>query len=345
MPGVSRRRTEELVPNWSVDIGDYVTAMTWSPYGEFLAAAAANGPIQLLDSVSGASLHQLSGHGFGTLDLTWSPDGTCLASAGQDGTTRLWDAVRGVEVSVLEGGADWVEHVAWSPRGDLIATAAGKHLKLWHPDGTLYHHLKPHPSTIAGLTWNADGTRLASICYGGIWLWSPGQEEPEDGLACQDSLISMAWSPNGRYMASGTQGAAVQVWNLKTDQNSELSGYPTKVRVVAWDAKSRYLATGGATDLALWKFSPTKLAQDAPIVLEGHERVIVALAFQGQGSRLASGGEDGEVYVWQPTRRQPLGHGRHRASISQIAWHPQGQWLVSGDAEGQLTTWRNAVCS
>ena len=114
--------------------------------------------------------------------------------------------------------------------------------------------------------------------------------------------------------------------------------------MVAWDAKSRYLATGGATDLALWKFSPTKLAQDAPMVLEGHERIIVALAFQGQGSLLASGGEDGEVYVWQPTRRQPLGRGRHGASISQIAWHPQNQWLVSGDAQGQITTWRNTVC-
>ena len=343
MPGVSRRRTEALVPNWSVDIGDYVTAVTWSPGGQALAAAAANGPIQLLDGTSGTSLHELSGHDFGTLDLAWSPDGSSLASAGQDGTTRLWDAIRGREVAALDSGADWVEHVAWSPLGNLVATAAGKHLKLWQPDGTLYHRADPHPSTIAGLAWNTDGTRLASICYGGIWLWSPGQDDPDDGLECQDSLISMAWSPNGRYLVSGTQGATVQVWNLKTDQNSELSGYPTKVRVVAWDATSRYLATGGATDLALWKFSPTQLAQDSPTVLEGHERVIVALAFQNRGSRLASGGEDGEVYVWQTNRRQPLGHGHHEASISQIAWHPQDQYLVSGDATGQITTWRTAA--
>lgn len=345
MPGVSQRRTEDLVRHWSADIGDYITAVTWAPCGQRLTVAAANGPIQLLDGVSGTLLHQLSGHGFGTLGLSWSSDGASLASAGQDGTTRLWDATQGVEVAVLEGGADWVEHVAWSPQGDLVATAAGKHLKLWHPDGTLYHHVQPHDSTIAGLAWNADGTRLASICYGGVWLWSPGQAEPEDGLAFQDSLISMASSHNGRYLASGTQGATVQVWNLKTDQNSEFSGYPTKVRVVAWDAKSRYLATGGATDLALWKFSPTKLAQEAPIVLEGHERIIVALAFQNQGALVASGGEDGEIYVWHPTRRRPLGRGRHEASISQIAWHPQDQWLVSGDAEGQLTAWQIAACS
>ena len=342
MPGVSRQRTEALAPNWSVDIGDYVTAVAWSPCGLFLAAAAANGPIQLLDSASGAVRHQLSGHGFGALDLAWSPDSATLASAGQDGVARLWDASRGVEVAVLEGGADWVEHVAWSSRGDVVATAAGKHLKLWRPDGALHHQFTPHPSTIAGLAWSADGAQLASIGYGGIWLWSPEHAEPEDGVACQDSLISMAWSPNGRYLASGTQGATVQVWNLRTDQNSELSGYPTKVRVVAWDAKSRYLATGGATDLALWKFTPTKLAQDAPMVLEGHERVIVALAFQVRGSLLASGGEDGAVYVWRPTRRQPLGRGRHKASISQIAWHPQDQWLVSGDAEGQLVAWQAA---
>ena len=148
MPAVRRRRTEDLVPHWSADISDYVTSVTWSPCGQVLAAAAANGPIQLLESTSGATVHQLSGHGFGTLDLTWSPDGTSLASAGQDGTARLWEATRGEEVAVLEGGADWVEHVTWSPLGNLVATAAGKHLKFWHPDGTLYRirsGLTPRP--------------------------------------------------------------------------------------------------------------------------------------------------------------------------------------------------------
>ena len=113
-----------------------IRAETWLPCGQFVAAAAANGPIQLLDCASGASLYQLAGYGFGTLDLSWSPDGTSLARAGQDGTTRLWDAAQGVKGAMREGGADWGEHVAWSPLGTLVVTAAGKPLKLGHLDGT-----------------------------------------------------------------------------------------------------------------------------------------------------------------------------------------------------------------
>jgi hypothetical protein len=73
-----------------------------------------------------------------------------------------------MNVAMREGGADWGEHVAWSPLGPLAVTAAGKPLKLGHLDGTRYHHVRPHPSTIAGVAWNADRTRLASICCGRI---------------------------------------------------------------------------------------------------------------------------------------------------------------------------------
>ena len=206
MPGViGGSRTEGREEAWLGEVDDHVIDLAWSPDGGRVAAASVSGPISVFDGVSGEIKHRLSGHRSGTAALCWSPFGTLLASAGQDGLARAWDAATGAERFRVEGGADWVERVAWSPPGDVLATAAGKSLRFWDAAGRLLMEAPPHPSTIADIRWRPRSHELASAAYGRLALWKPDKPEPTRAFEWKGSMLTLAWSPDGRYIATGDQ--------------------------------------------------------------------------------------------------------------------------------------------
>ncbi|MEW6037027.1 MAG: WD40 repeat domain-containing protein [Pseudomonadota bacterium] len=337
MSGLSEKAPIQLIePQWRIVGGDYVTALAFSPDGSMLAAASAGGPILLIEGETGRVVHELSGHGLGTLALDWSRDGRRLASGGQDGKARIWDAASGSEVARLDGGSGWVEHVAWSPSADQLATAAGKVVKLWNDDGETIHVHDDHASTVTGLAWLRDGRRLATACYGGVKLWRLGRKPEEKHFQWKGSFLSLSLSPDDRHLAAGCQDASLFVWNVKTAKNVGMSGYPGKIGLLDWNPSSRYLASGAAKDAVLWDFSGKGPADREPLVLSRHADRIADLRFHPKQDILATAGEDGMLILW----RIPEGVIRNlcilKNPLSRLAWNPQGMALAVGSAEGEV---------
>jgi len=333
---------------WQAAISDHVIALAWSPDGRWLAAAAVSGPISLFDGATGQRMAVLAAHHLGTTSLAWHAGSTCLASAGQDGLVRLWDVATGGEQHTLEAGSTWVEHVAWNPTGDLLATAAGRTLRLWHATGRLQQQYPAHASTIAALQWaprtvqvRRTSSVLASAAYGQVTLWTPERSEPLAQFAWKGSILTLTWSPGGRYLVHGDQDATVHFWVLASGKDSQMWGYPTKVRELAWDHTSRYLATGGGPVVVVWDYAGKGPQSSKPLLLEAHEDFLSALAFQHAGPLLASGGIDGRVVVWQPGQaRQPLTQNVFGAGITQLAWSPDDQVLALGSEVGTVAILR-----
>jgi len=152
-----------LRPQGSVRLKDTLQALSWSPSGAWLAAAAVSGQILVLDSKSLTERVELAGHGLGTMALAFRPGSeTTLASVGLDGTVRLWDTETGTLLAQAQAGAAWVELLAWSPDGRILVTGAGKHVRYW--DASLQELkviLPPFESTVAALAWNPTGSVLA----------------------------------------------------------------------------------------------------------------------------------------------------------------------------------------
>jgi WD40 repeat protein len=323
--------------------GGHVIALAWSAPRGLIAAASVDGPICLFDAQTGQLRQTLSGHGFGTSSVDWSADGHYLASGGQDGKVRLWNlpssALRpqdSVQSTEMMGGAAWVERVAWCPTTNILASAAGKKLRLWNESGGIREY-PDHPSTIADLRWKPNDTILASAGYGKLFLWSPQQQPPVREFAWQGSMLVLAWSPDGKYIAAGAQDASVHFWLMATGEDLQMTGYPTKVRELSWDHTGRYLATGGGPTPCVWDCSGKGPADTQPLQFDAHKDNVTSLAFQHRGPMLASAGEDGLVALWQPGKQLgALALARHDSPVSQILWSADDQRLAVGTAEGDI---------
>jgi WD40 repeat protein len=145
----------------------------------------------------------------------------------------------------------------------------------------------------------------------------------------------VTWSPDGNYLATGNQDASVHFWYRKTGRDLEMTGYPAKIRELAWDSESRFLATGGSPVVTIWDCGGKGPAGTRPIQLEGHERFLSALAYQHKGRLIATGCQGGAVFVWnhrQPNR--PLRGSRIGSAVTQIRWAPDDRFLAASTETG-----------
>ncbi|MDZ4769942.1 MAG: WD40 repeat domain-containing protein [Chloroflexota bacterium] len=340
MSGVTRART--VLParfdgRWRAEMDDYVIALAWSPDGALLAAASVSGTIRVFDAQAGSVSATLPGHAMGTNALDWHPDSTRLASIGQDGKAIVWDAKMGERLHVLQVGASWGERALWSAKGDLLATAAGKIVRLWNGQGEQVREFTDHASTVTDMAWKPGTDQLAVGAYGGAVIWKADSEQAVRRLTWQGSTLRLCWSRDGSVLTAGQQDSSIIFWDARKPEPSMMWGYATKVRELAWDRFSKYLATGGSETIVIWKFGGKGPEGTKPIQLVGHEDLLTALAFQHKGSVLASSAQDGTVLAWLPGKRDdPLGGLRGLGSVSHVVWSPDDRFLAIGDDQGAV---------
>lgn len=336
--------TNLLKLTWRSAMNDHVLRLQWSPDGQMLAAADVTGPICVF-SADGETCIDLPGHGFGTMSLAWQPKADTvktplLASAGQDGKIRLWDVAQGVAIATMDGGAAWVEHLAW---GEVLASSAGRKIRLWSDSGEMLKEFTHPRSTVAGLGWRPASTSsptLAAIGYGGLNLYSPSELIQE--FAWKGSSLVLAWSWDGKFIATGDQDATIHFWFADTGEDLQMWGYPAKVLQLAWDSSSKFLATGGSTSAVIWDCSGAGPKGRKPLMLPPHDELVSALAYQPGGELLASAGLEGVLCIWnvRKSTKKPVFTVDLAEPVSQLAWRPNGKSLAVATEAGDVIVYQ-----
>jgi WD40 repeat protein len=336
VPGVATK-PRDLAGVWASKIGDCVQALRWSSDGRFLAAASVSGPVHVFDAASGLEIVTLPGHEFGTASISWKPGENVFATAGQDGKLRIWNLDTPSRNLACEGGAPWVDHVVWSASGRFLASTAGRKLRLWSPEGELLREYPDHPSTIADVVWKPGSEEVTTASYGTVQFFATDSEEPLKKFSWKGSMLKLAWSPDGKALATGNQDSTVHFWFVVTGKDLHMWGYPAKIRELAWDAKSRFLATGGSSTVVVWDCSGKGPANTKPLTFEFHDKLLSQLTFQHRGPLLASGCGSGIVALWNVEKKSSaLAAVWLDGPVSQLAWSPDDRWLAAGDESGSV---------
>lgn len=338
MPGL--KGAASLAARWRLRADDHVVAMAWAADGQ-AAAVGLVGGAALVVARDGTERWRRETHGFGLSTLDWHPADPQVATSGQDGRVRVWDADTGALERELDAGAAWVERVQWNSAGTLLAAAAGRGVRVWDVSGALVREWPAHRATVTDIRWQPGRDRLCATSYGGVTLLDPAEPAPVRLFAWQGSSLVARWSPSGKYIATGEQDSSVHFWIVDTGKDLQMTGYPMKVRDLAWDHTSRYPATGGGPEAAVWDCSGRGPAGSTPILLPGHERRVTAVAFQHAGPLLATGGDDGRVVIWQPGAKRVLrGATVLSQPVSALCWTPDDRELLVGGAAGDVVLLR-----
>jgi len=329
---------------WHGKLEDFNTSLAWSPQGDRLAAASVSGQVAIYDAAQGRALHLFEqAHADGCDAVAWRPDGQALATAGRDGTWKLWDATDGKMLAEHEAGAMWAEHLAWSSkpigeRGHLLALGAGNTLSFWTEKGeTSGEAIKIPKKTVTDLAWIIGGTSLAVATSTEVMVRDHATNEPPQTFSSRDPILSMAFSPSGKWLMTGNQDCSIHVWNTDNGGEMHMRGYAAKVRQLAWHRGSRWLATGGGETVTVWDCSGRGPEGRTPQLLEWHPDQISALHYQPEGDWLASGARDGSLAVWSPTQRQnQISRAKISSGVTRVAWSPDGKLLAATGECGEV---------
>jgi WD40 repeat protein len=337
-----QRGRSEIEPRFRLAAGDYVTALDVARDGSMCVVGLGDGRVLGIELDTGRVVFAVIAHAGGVLGVGIAPDGQLVATCGQDAAAKLWSK-GGALQRELPGGGPWVDHVAWAPAGGRLATASGRSVRVWTPQGEPLVECEPLASSVTGLTWRLDGTGLAASCYGGVHIFPfvPGAKTRH--LVWKGSLISLAWSPDAKIIACGSQDSSVHFWRLSSGQDSEMSGYRFKPKALAWDSESKLLATSGDAAITVWEFRGKGPEGTRPIELRGHGSVCTRLAFGPRSCLLASGSQDGSVLLWEPRRgNRPRRFAFLEEEVTGLAWDFKQNTLVGGDASGTVCAWQLA---
>jgi WD40 repeat protein/serine/threonine protein kinase len=251
----------------------------------------------------------LRGHTGSVYSVAFSPDGKRLVSGSEDHTVKVWDAVTGQETLTLRGHSGPVYSVAFSPDGKRLLSGSARYY---------------------------NGGRAAD---GEVKVWDA--QTGHETLTLQGhtgAVHSVAFSPDGKRLASASTDQTVKVWEAQTGQLTlSLKGHTGPVYSVAFSPDGKRLVSGsGDRTVRLWD----ALTGQETLSHKGHTGRDHSVAFSPDGKRIASGSEDQTVRVWDAqTGENTLSLKGHTGGVNSVAFSPDSKRLVSASSDATLKVW------
>ena len=380
--------TDKTVQLWDTTTGEPlatltghlngIAALAFSPDGNTLASGSTDGTIRFWDvAETGTPLDErITGHTQSMKAVAFFRDSSTLASAAFNGEITFWDVETSQKFAVQNSGhRDWYSTITFSPDGTKLVSAASdgsiifSGISITNPDNLIRltdvwtgAELATLPKHASELIFSPDNrTKTVATTAGrDIRLWNT---ETGDELVIPvldalplgmhdnpPTILELAFSPDGRWLVSGTTEGEIRMWDVATGEALVVFAEPTeqgnlgRISAVAFSPDRALLAAGTHGYIHLWD------------VHTGHKRSSIhtvhkrgrttfhdspkSLVFSPDAAILVSGHTNGTIQLWDvKTGDRIAALDGHTQQIETLKFSPDGEMLVSTAQDGTIFLW------
>ncbi|MBD2568630.1 protein kinase domain-containing protein [Anabaena lutea] len=319
---------------------DWVYSVAFSPDGQTLASGSADNTIKLWDVTKGKLLQTLTGHSEWVYSVAYSPDGQTLASGSGDNTIMIWPIAATINQAPVQQPQSQVSPPPVSKLPSQPVTIPA------HQTTIPVKNTKLRKLLIAAIL-GFIGTQIYGYLRYDVFPVNPISiiASLPSGIFLERTLSghsrwvgSVAYSPDGQTLASGSRDTTIKLWDVKTGNLLQtLTGHSYTVWSVAYSPNGQTLASGSSDKtIKLWNVNTGKLLQ----TLTGHSDEVYSVAYSPDGQTLATGSNDNTIKLWDVKTGNLLQTlTGHSYTVYSVAYSPDGQTLASGSRDKTIKLW------
>ncbi|XP_073308039.1 pre-mRNA-processing factor 19-like isoform X2 [Primulina huaijiensis] len=293
-------------------------------------------------------LHRTNKPGILSLDIQYSKD--IIVTAGVDSNAVVFDRPSGQIVSTLSGHSKKVTNVKFAAEAEFIVTgSADKTVRVWQGSENgnydCRHILKDHTAEVQAVTIHATNNYFVTASLDSTWCFYDLASglcltQVEDASGSSEGYTSAAFHPDGLILGTGTTGAIVKIWDVKSQANvARFDGHIGAVTSISFSENGYFLATAAQDGVKLWDLR--KLRNFRTFSPYEENTPTQSVEFDHSGNYLAIGGSDIRVYQvanvkseWNCIKTFPDLSGTGKATC--VKFGPDAKYIAVGSMDRNL---------
>ena len=200
--------------------------------------------------------------------------------------------------------------------------------------------LKGHKSTINYVSWNPDGTMLATASDdNAARIWDVVSGDLISVLTGHSNPIEhLAWNPSGTMLATASIDSTARLWDIENGSLiAVLRGHEDRVSDIAWNPSGTKLAAVSYDKtLRIWEASAGKEL----LTIRGHSEWVNTVAWSPDGTKIATASADNTARLWDAVTGNNIAVLKgHTQVVRHITWNPQGTRLATASWDNTGRIW------